>query len=422
MAANSNPRSLAVQCVERWEQSAEFIDYHLAAVIPAGSGISERDRHFLHELVLGVIRNLRLLDFFIDRLTSSKLDKRVRNLLRCGIYQIRNMRVADHAAVNETVNDAGRAKSLVNAVLRRLIRELPAMEELLEKQPAPVVFSHPDFLVDRWQKIFGDEETLRLLEWNNGRAPMYARINMLAGDAGDVIRNSAIAEPAAGRDDVFRLTEFNREWLEAGLCYIQDPGTLMACDLLDPQPGERVMDACAAPGGKSAYLAQKMHNRGTLACCDNSMERLKLLGGNLSRMHVDIAGMTLVHWEKPHLMSESVSDYLRESLFDRILLDVPCSNTGVMQRRADVRWRLAEEDFQRMSERQFAIVANVLPFLKPGGTLVYSTCSIDPEENSELAEKICSELPLSLAHDKSILPWKDGIDGAYAAVLIKSES
>jgi len=198
-----------------------------------------------------------------------------------------------------------------------------------------------------------------------------------------------------------------------GLCYVQDPSTLLACDLLAPQPGEQVLDACAAPGGKTTYLAQLMSNEGRIAACDTSSHRLKRLEENLERLGATCVEVVKCNWLEPDPPFEPGS-------FDRILLDAPCSNTGVIRRRVDVRWRLAADDFPRMQEKQFTILRNLVPLLKKGGTIVYSTCSLEPEENEKLTARVTAEIPeLRFVESRQTLPYRDEIDGAFAAKFEK---
>jgi 16S rRNA (cytosine967-C5)-methyltransferase len=210
---------------------------------------------------------------------------------------------------------------------------------------------------------------------------------------------------------------FPSKALERGHCYIQDPSTALACCLLDPQPGERVLDACAAPGGKTAYIAELMKNRGTILACDRNPERIAILEENLARLCVKIAGVALCDWERDRV-EEGI---LSARPFDRILVDAPCTNTGVIRRRVDLRWRLRPSDFARMQARQTEIIRSVLPLLKPGGVLVYSTCSLEPEENEEVIRRILADMPiLCLEGQQSSLPFRDEIDGAFAARYVRS--
>jgi len=202
-------------------------------------------------------------------------------------------------------------------------------------------------------------------------------------------------------------------WIAKGLCYVQDPSTLMACELLSPQPGETVLDACAAPGGKTSYLAEMMQNKGRIAACDSSRPRLERLRDNLHRLGVSIAEQQRVDWLSRPLPFE-------EATFDKILLDAPCSNTGVIRRRVDVRWRLRPLDFEEMPRKQRRIFDSVLPLLKRGGTIVYSTCSLEPEENELFAKRVAEEIPgITLVETKRCNPCETGTDGAFAAKFVK---
>lgn len=412
-----NSRELAVGILDRWEGEAGFIDALVHEAFRRDPGIEERERHFIQEVVYGVVRHLRRLDWLIDRLCERKLERRVRNILRCGVYQVLDMRVADHAAVHESVELAGRARGLVNAVLRRLLRERDALVSALGGQPPGVLHSHPDHLVERWTAGMGEERTLKLLEWNNARPHIHARANRLVEGSIESLSASDAATPVEGEDAVFRLERIEREWIDKGYCYIQDPSTLVACRLLAPLPGDRVLDACAAPGGKTAYLAEQMENLGSLVACDSDPERLSVLGGNLSRMGVDCAELVLVDWEDGGARSRQVREALKPGSFQRILVDAPCSNSGVLQRRPDARWRLDPGDFETMRDRQLAIVASVLPLLARGGQLVYSTCSIDPVENESVAAEVVRRHPFRLLREVRTTPWDDGMDGAYAALF-----
>jgi 16S rRNA (cytosine967-C5)-methyltransferase len=198
-----------------------------------------------------------------------------------------------------------------------------------------------------------------------------------------------------------------------GLCYVQDPSTLLACDLLGPRPGECVLDACAAPGGKTSYLAELMQNEGRIVACDLYASRVQRLRENLQRLGVTIAE-TIEHdamQAGPPLAPES---------FDRILVDAPCSNTGVIRRRIDVRWRLTEEDFIRMPVQQLALLRRMATLLKPGGALVYSSCSLEPEENDEVVEQVTMTIPgLRFVESRRTLPFVDKVDGAFAAKFVR---
>ena len=201
------------------------------------------------------------------------------------------------------------------------------------------------------------------------------------------------------------------DWIDRGIAYVQDPATMLAPKLLDPKPGQRVLDACAAPGGKSALLAELMNNEGELIATDRSEKRCETLRENLQRLGVTIADVASANWG---------SDSPELEPFDAILLDVPCSNTGVLRRRVDVRWRLYEGFTDHLCKQQLAILESCAPLLKPGGNLVYSTCSIEPEENSDLVAGFLAAHPeYKLDSSAEALPHRDSTDGAYAARITR---
>ena len=404
----ANPRSVCIQALKRWEECNLFADDILHEAM-AGHEFALLDRAFLTEMFYGVLRNLSLLDFLIKQLRDGPLDDFTRQIVRLGLYQIFLMRVPHHAAVNESVNLAKQARGLVNALLRRSIREIDTLRRRLDAAPPAVRLSHPDHLIRRWQAQFGMEAANRLCEWNNTPAEVYARANGLKVSAGELLRASGDAEPHPAHPGVIKVKYIPFQWIVSGLCYVQDPSTLIACELLAPEPGERVLDACAAPGGKTSYLAQLMENRGEIVACDASRKRLHRLDENLKRLGVANTRALAVDWLRDRAPLEPES-------FDRILVDAPCSNTGVIRRRIDVRWRLAPGEFLAMQEKQVALLREIVPLLRKGGTLVYSTCSIEPEENERVVERACAEIPgLRFVESKQSLPFRDAIDGAFAA-------
>ena len=408
-------RALALTCLRRWRSGSEFAD-RIVAERFADSRLSAPDRAFALELFYGALRNLTLLDFWIGQLRSAPVDATARDVLRLGLYQILLLDTAAHAAVFETVELAAqRARSLVNAILRRALREKTNLTRLANEQPLSVRFSHPQFLIEKWTQQFGLSETEQLCHWDNQPAPNYARINPLKIVVTDFAQKYPTRVPLSERSDFVVLSEPGAA-LASGDCYMQDPSTILACELLQPSPSERVLDACAAPGGKSACLAALMANTGTLITTDRDEARLERLRGNLARLGVVNASIVRCDW------LDSNGELAGQS-FDKILVDAPCSNTGVMRRRVDVRWRLRPEDFRRVSAQQLGILRNVAPLLKPGGSFVYSTCSLEPEENEAVLAEFLREHPaFRLTSVESKSAFRDGFDGAFAARLELSNS
>ena len=401
-------RKACVSALLEWEKGRTFSDEILHTLF-ARRQLSAMDRAFVMETFFGIVRNLSRLDFLIAQLREGPVDEETRAILRLGLYQVFHMRTAAHAAVNETVELSARARGLVNAVLRRALREQPALEARLAAAPIGVRTSHPDFLVERWRATFGEQATDQLCAWNNEPAEVHVRANGLKVTTGELLRGGTDAEPTPAHPQMLKVRTLPFSWLAHGLCYVQDPSTLMACDLLAPLPGERVLDACAAPGGKTSYLAQLMRNEGRIVACDLYERRVVRLRENLHRLGVRNTQI-LVH----DCMQAGAP--LEDASFDRILVDAPCSNTGVLRRRVDVRWRLTEEDFIRMPAPQLALVRRTATLLRPGGSLVYSTCSLEPEENDRLVEQALAAVPgLRFIESRRTLPFVDAVDGAFAA-------
>lgn len=405
-----NVRSIALDVAQEWQKTSRFAT-ELLDEASRRANLSSPNAAFLHDIVLTSIRNLNLLDYWADQLTNGKhLDHRTRWLLRIGLCQLYLLGVPSHAAVNETVGVAGRSGSLVNAVLRRAGREEEKLKAQTADLPLSIRYSHPEFLVRRWIKIMGKTKTEQLCEWNQTLPSTFVRSNGLHEEA---LTKLATVEGLTDIGDGFYQCETApREALKHGWCYAQDPSTVIAPRMVNPKPGETVLDACAAPGGKTALMAELMCNEGRIIACDASAARLPRLRDNLTRLRVRNA--QVYHYD---LLSTQPAPF-GDLQFDRILLDVPCSNSGVMRRRIDVRWRLQENEFAELAVQQKKLVAAALRFLKPGGSLVYSTCSIDPEENQNLIKDILETYPnLELIESRLLFPPKDQTDGAYAARL-----
>ena len=406
-------RALALTALASWRRSRRFADAIIQQLL-GRSSLRPADRAFATELFYGVLRNLTLLDFWIALLRSGALDKGSRDLLRLGLYQLFSLRTPTHAAVFETVElSIPRQRPLINAVLRQAVRRLPELERAAEAESLATRYSHPEFLLQRWTSAYGPEAALLLCTWNNQPAPLYARINLLQTSFEEFLAHHPSARPLQEKKNFVQLKDIPSDALERGACYIQDPSTSVACELLDPQPGETVLDACAAPGGKCGLIAELMQNRGELITCDRDPARLQRLEQNLARLGATSARAVLQDWTTDELSSE-----FHPRIFDRILLDAPCTNTGVMRRRVDLRWRLRSEDIPRMQREQLAILRAVLLLLRPGGVLVYSTCSLEREENEGVVDAALATFSfLRLSEQRSVLPFRDQSDGAFAAKL-----
>jgi 16S rRNA (cytosine967-C5)-methyltransferase len=428
------PREIAARILRRHEQGAAYAEDLLNTEL-VKARLQTPDRALIQELVYGVIRWRGALDWLIARKTSGRTQKpALQTLLRLGLYQMFWLdRVPDHAAVNETVALAhlfglGRQAGFLNAVLRGYGREKATARELLQRlrtEDPPTGHSHPAWCVQRWTARWDASRAARLLDWNNLPPKTYARVNTLRTDPGQLLerwRQEGV-DYDFGRWDwvpenlVFELKAHppltGLGSLQAGWFYVQDPSTLLAVAMLGPQPGDHVLDLCAAPGGKTTWMAQLMQNQGDIAAEDASPARRQLLEENCSRL-----GVTCVRVSSPQPATGRPAE---GAGFSKALVDAPCSNTGVLRRRVDLRWRLRPEELARLVGTQTALLEQAASRLRPGGTLVYSTCSLEPEENQALVSSFLSRHPeIRFELERELLPFADGVDGAYVARLAKT--
>jgi 16S rRNA (cytosine967-C5)-methyltransferase len=424
------PREIAVRVLQRRDKGEDYVENLLETEL---SSLAPLDRALCQELIFGAVRWERTLDWLIARKTAERTQKAsLQILLRLGLYQMFWLdRIPDHAAVNETVELArqfgfGPQSGFINALLRGYARQRDETRKLLAElktsQPG-VGYSHPDWLCERWEKHWGTEKLRQLLEWNNTPPKTFARVNTLRTDAGKLLeqwRREEVEYDFVRRDWleenlVFELKSHpplaNLPSFQQGLFYVQDPGTLLAVHELDPQPGETILDLCAAPGGKTTYIAQLVQNRGKIAAQDLDRIRVELLRENCERMGVTCAELVC--------RSGIVFPELTARV-DRVLVDAPCSNTGVMRRRVDLRWRIQPAEIERLQVTQLELLRDAAVQTKPGGALVYSTCSLEPEENREVVNRFLAQHEeFKLEHERELLPFVDGVDGAYVARICR---
>jgi 16S rRNA (cytosine967-C5)-methyltransferase len=415
--ARLSARPIALNALRTWRKEKQFADSIVSECL-ATSDLAESDRAFAFELFYGVLRNLTLLDFWIGCLRASKFEVDLRDVVRLGLYQLFLLKTSSHAAVHETVELVPQnQRSIVNGMLRSAIRRQTELLARADGEPVFVRASHPQFLVERWRQHFGAQHAEELCKWNNLPAPIYGRINQLRIGYEEFVRLYPDSLPLTGKPEFVEFDTLPTDAVRQGHCYIQDPSTAIPCQILSPRAGEKILDACAAPGGKTGYIAQLMANRGTIVACDRDPKRLQILKENMARLGVGIVRTFRHDWTSGRVPAEIAS----MAPFDRILLDAPCSNTGVMRRRVDVRWRLQPADFARMQQRQLEMLRAVIPLSAANGVLVYSTCSLEPEENEQVVRRILEGLPtLRLIEEKRSRPFRDGFDGAFAAEIIRN--
>jgi 16S rRNA (cytosine967-C5)-methyltransferase len=424
MEKKRNSRLVAAEIISQWLTDRQFPDRQLAKV--------EHDNAFIMEIVNGVVRNRNILDWLEKGMIPKEPEPFFKALVYVGLYQLLFMNVEEYAAINETVDAAkgrpsgpGNAK-MINAVLRRAQREKEEIFKELKRQPDDIRLSHPDFMLQRWTRQYGEIETRKLAEWNNQPPETILRVEQAAISPADFLvkmEEGGIElelHPFSDREKFYilprgfsvrKLPGYSEGWFT-----VQDPATSISIDLLRPFSGETVLDACAAPGGKTAMIASRMKGEGTLVALDVHDDRIAVLSENMERLNLD--------WVE--IVKGDARDPLKvlgDRKFDAILLDVPCLNTGVLRRRIDARWRVNNKRHKAMAEVQKDIISACAPLLKENGRLVYSTCSLESEENEDLVARWVREHPgFSKAKAKKSFPPKDGADGAFAAVIRRETS
>lgn len=401
-------RHLAWKCLLRWSQGGIFAET-LIARAAAEHKLAHSDRSLLQAIVYDTLRHMSWLDHIRKTLRPGKLEEKMRWLVLMGLCQLFVLRQAEHAAVGETVRLAPqRVRGVVNGMLRNAARRKAEFDAELARLPLPVQFSTPSWLVKRWLREFGEAETRAMLEWNSLTPPVYARLNPQNPPA----EIPEEWEPLPGLPLWYRLHgPLPLEALRAGQLYVTDPSTRYCVKLLAPQPGERVLDACAAPGGKSAAMLAATGGDLHLLATDVEEFRLKPLRENLLRAGGKDVQVAQHDWTQPCPAAWA-------GAFDAVLLDVPCSNSGVLQRRVDARWRLSEDEFARLAGLQLSILEQACVAVRPGGRLVYSTCSIDREEDRAVVDAfLSSHSNFAFVEEYLALPHREQADGAYAALL-----
>jgi 16S rRNA (cytosine967-C5)-methyltransferase len=454
-------RKTALLSLTEWESGDRNIDVVLERRL-ASAGLDARDTALAQNLTYGVLRWKGKLDWVLDQYVKGglmSLPVAIRNALRLGLYQIDYLdRIPPRAAVNESVELAkayghkGTA-GLVNAVLRTILSSLRPDYPDFGKDPAghiSVVYSHPRELVERWLGRYGAERTITFCEYNNEVPRLVARANALKATTPALARalKSEGRETRPGRyfDECLEILTggdvSNLDSFTSGMMQIQDESTLLAVRLLDPRPGEHIVDMCAAPGGKTTYIADCMLGEGTITAFDISEQRAEMLRSNVARLGIVncevVSGDAIAEAEGP---------------VDGVLVDAPCTGTGTLGRRVDSRWKFdlharervrsdieelkrihPRQIFARQVERQLRLLLKAATLVDEGGRIVYSTCSLEPEENEQVVMKFLEKRPDFSIEDASeyvppmfvdggfmrVLPHKHAIDGAFAARLVRS--
>jgi len=440
----SGPRGTAVKVLNRVERTDSYLDKVLDSELRSGD-LSDLDKGLLNEIVHGVLRWQNRLDWVLNGFSHGNFAKseiNVKNTLRVALYQILFLeRVPHAAAVNEGVEFIKRIRGekpagLVNAVLRNIIRNIegirypdPAEDEV---QYLSVFYSHPHWMVRRWLDRYGREETEHLMMANNDRPSLSLRINRLK-IAPAAFKNHLASQQIQFNSSAY-LTHFVRvktlsrigqmDLFRNGMFTIQDESAALPCQLLDARPGERIFDLCAAPGGKTTNLAEMMNNEGAIIALDKYEAKLSMIKGSAERL-----GLRIIQLQAADAMT------FEDRPADRVLLDAPCSGLGTLSKKPDMKWKRDLSDITKLVQTQRALLENAARVLRPGGVLVYSTCTIEPEENENLINAFLADHPefhLEPAgqwiHSDLVtpqgwvvtLPHKHGMDGSFAVRLAKS--
>jgi 16S rRNA (cytosine967-C5)-methyltransferase len=446
------PREIALKILYDINQKGAYSNIAVNKYLEC-SELQKIDKAFITELVYGTLRRRLTIDWIIGQFSTLKRNRIsdwVLNILRMGIYQLIYMeKVPQSAACNESVKLSKKyghkaSSGYVNAVLRNVARNRDKIA-YPDKHKEYIRFlsikhSHPQWLVEKWVRIFGGEFTEKLLAGNNETADFIVRVNTLKISRKKLIEELRIegidavegkyAEEAVilkNPSSISRLESFRKGYFQ-----VQDESSMLAVKVLAPQPGEFIMDVCSAPGGKASHIAQVMGNRGTVLARDIHEHKIGLVKGTVDRM-----GLNIVRTE---IFDAAVSDSNYIMKADRVLVDAPCTGLGIIRRKPEIKWSRNMENINEIIELQAKILNTSSNYVKPGGVLVYSTCTINPEENEEVVrefismntafktEDISCMLPENIIKPKAssgyiqMLPNVHGTDGFFIARMRRMES
>ncbi len=439
----SGVRGLAVKILNRVERTDSYLERLLDNEM-RNSDLTGPDKALLYEIVHGVVRWMGRLDWVLNGFYKGQFSKAIPNLkngLRVALYQIMFLdRVPDFAVVNEAVEfvkklQGQKPADLTNAILRNIIRSKNGIRYPDPAEDLPgyltAYYSHPSWMVKRYLARFGREATEKLLSANNEKPFLTLKINALKTNPDDFkqLLNKVNLRFKPGRylPEFFKLQNLTNitawEYYTEGFFNIQDESAGLACRLLDVRPGLRVLDMCAAPGGKTAYIAGLMHDEGEIIAIDRFEARLKIMEKNINRLKINSI----------KLIESDALEYT-DSGFDRILADVPCSGTGTLCKKPDIKWKKDLLDIRRMTELQYKLLEKAASLVKPQGVVVYSTCSIEPEENWDIVNRFLTEhpefrlesaagsFPVEIIDANGCIqtfPHSHQLDGAFAAKLVR---
>ncbi len=402
--------------------------------VQARDDLDARDKGFINKILYGVIENRIYLDYVIRKFSSIRLKKiepEILNVLRMSAYQIMYLdKVPNSAAVDEAVKLTKkinkRHSGFVNGILRSLIRDVDTVKlPTAENERLSVQYSHPLWLVERWISLFGASFTEDLLKANNETPKMVLRTNTILINREDLMTKLSFEGLDVEKSDIVEegiiVNQLNDrsideiKWFIDGYFTVQDESSMMIGHVIDPQEKEKVLDLCAAPGGKTTHMAQLMNNKGQVFACDVSDAKLKLVKENVRRLKLNNVRMMI---NDATVLNEEFVDG-----FDRVLLDAPCSGLGIIRRKPDIKYQKTEEDILSLNELQKSMLEHAAKYVKVGGVLVYSTCTIEPRENSILVDAFLKmndgfeKVAINDTNDLQLYPNVDETDGFYACKL-----
>lgn len=438
------PRYKAVKILNRYERSDAYIDKLLNNELKSG-GLEPRDKALLTELVNGIVRWKAKLDWVLIGFYHGEYQKClniVKNAMRVGLYQIMFMdRIPIPAAIFESVEivkqiQGEKTAAIVNGVLRNIARNLhniryPNIEDDRTYYYA-ILHSHQKWMVKRWMERFGEEETEKLLIRSNEHPPVSVRVNMMRADVEDILQLFDVHEleyekiPDMDCSIYVYNTKFDitsTDLYKTGKISIQDPSATLASKLTNAKSGDLVYDLCAAPGGKSFYIAEMMQNQGRVVAFDKYESKLAIINHGKERLGFDII----------EAMEADAETYKSDEKADVVICDAPCSGFGIISKKPDIKWARDIDDLKKIANLQKSILQNAAELVKVGGALVYSTCTIEPEENTDIAKWFLEKFPnFELDHAENYLPeryCKDGmlqtfphihgIDGAFGVRFVR---
>jgi 16S rRNA (cytosine967-C5)-methyltransferase len=437
-----NARTKIIDILSRVETRQAFTDKLLEREIDE---FNEMDRNLITEVVNGTLRWQYRMDWYLSQLYVGEYDNLipdVKNNLRSAAYQLMFLdKIPPYAVLNEAVEIAKnkynqKTANLVNAILRNFLRQQKKLEylemQLEYVERLCVSYSHPDWLVQRWIEQWGIDETILLCKSNNDRPTLSVRLNYLQADTETFLKmleeNNISNQQHPDFPEFVSIDNFSEfrklDFLKKGWVSVQDISTGIPVRLLNPQPGEMILDMCAAPGGKSGFIVDRMSNEGALLALDRHHNRAVQLQDNLRRLGAKIA----------YVVAADATQIPSALKFDKILLDAPCSGFGVLNKRVDLKWKRTMQDIENMQRLQLQLLESAAESLQTDGLIVYSTCTIEIEENESVVKKFLSAHPdfvledLSEAIPKKYLwhknyvrtfPHKHKMDGSFAAVLRK---